>query len=140
MQRKAAEHKGKRRKLALEAQNCKGRVMQMLFDVGYYVLRRKRPWKRDMKPSLRWNGPVQVTKCHGNYLLDITKPFNGKSETKRGRGLTFFSNRHFQVAKEVKTHLAYQARQLLVVQSFHVILKKGDAVEVLFNWKGFGDH
>ena len=62
---------------------------------------------------------------------------SGKTQEVHGRRLKFFRNKDFEVDEEVLNHIAYQAGELLVIDSFLDIRRNKGTVELLIKWRGF---
>lgn len=63
----------------------------------------------------------------------------GENTEAHWRRLKLFRNKDFDVSEEVFNHAAYEENELLVVKEFQDIRKKNGQVQILVNWKSFGE-
>ncbi len=129
----------KKRKSAIESHNRKTNVRPVNFFDGDYVLRGLVQGKARRKPSIKWHGPYRVVECRSNYIFVIEDLLTGEREEAHGRRLRFFRNSSFQVTEELRHHLAYQKNELLVIEEFTGIRRKGTDFELRVKWRGFPD-
>ena len=97
------------------------------------------PYERTRKPSIKWVGPYRVVECRSDYIYLLEDLINGKKWEVHGRRLKFFRNKDYQVEEEVLNHLAYQAGELLVVDSFTDIRQDHCVIEIRVKWRGFAE-
>ena len=139
MHREVSVQADKRRKAAVNSHNRKTGVRAVNFTEGDYVLRGVMQYERTRKPSLKWVGPYRVVECRSDYIYLLEDLINGKKWEVHGRRLKFFRNKDYQVEEEVLNHLAYQAGELLVVDSFTDIRREHGVIEIQVKWRGFAE-
>ncbi len=132
-----AQMTNKKRKSAIESHNRKTHIRPINFTDGDYVLRGVVQGKSGRKPSLKWHGPFRVVECRSNYIFVIEDLLTGEREEAHGRRLRFFRNSSFNVTEELRHHLAYQKGELLIVEEFTGIRRKGTEFELRVKWRGF---
>lgn len=139
MHKEVASLSSKKRKSAVDSHNRRTHIRPINFTTGDYVLRGTALTRTGRKPSLHWHGPFRVEECQSNYIFTIKDLLTGRTEEAHGRRLRFFRNSSFNVSEEIKNHLAYQKGELLVIEKFTGIRRKGTSFELRAKWSGFPD-
>ncbi len=112
----------KKRRAAVDSNNCKTSVRPINFTEGDYVLRSVLQSERGRKPSLPWKGPYRATACRSDYILEIEDLLSGQKQDAHGRRLKFFCNKDIEV-----------------IETFEDIRRRAGTMQLLVRWKGFGD-
>lgn len=129
----------KARKKRVDQHNRRTNVKPCNFEVGDFVLRANSSTYAKSKVSVKWYGPLRITKVMSDYLFEVEDLLSGTSSVSHGSKLKIFRNKEYKVSEEILEHLSFQSGEYCVIDELVDIRKRKSQVQILVSWKGFAD-
>ena len=114
-------------------------VREINFGLGDFVLKANTTRYMKNELSIRWMGPLRVTKVLSNFLFEVEDLLSNEKYISHGTKLKMFRNKDWTASEDIVEHLKYQQGEYCVIDELvDIRTDKGEA-QVLVRWTGFDD-